>query len=187
MFVNSMRVLVLESPNASTPFFPVLASACCFFDSSGSACYRHELALGRTSLAAFPSAHQRTASILSTARVIHIFPMPSIASIIFCAIIAPVMSPNLDPRLFDLLSDLTAVLGRAGTEIDVVCGYRTSWSNEFLRRTTVGVAKHSQHMLGEAIDIRMPGVPPLSCATRHSVCIVAGSATILNRNLFTWI
>jgi uncharacterized protein YcbK (DUF882 family) len=66
---------------------------------------------------------------------------------------------NLDPRLFDLLSDLTVAVGRPGTEIDIVCGYRTPWSNEFLRRTTVGVAQHSQHILGEAIDIRIPGVP----------------------------
>jgi uncharacterized protein YcbK (DUF882 family) len=64
----------------------------------------------------------------------------------------------LDPRLFDLLSDLTTAVGRAGTEIDIVCGYRTPWSNEFLRRTTFGVAKHSQHMEGEAIDIRIPGI-----------------------------
>lgn len=65
---------------------------------------------------------------------------------------------TLDPRLFDLLSDLTFAVGRPGAEIDIVCGYRTPWSNEFLRRTTVGVAKHSQHILGEAIDIRIPGV-----------------------------
>ena len=65
---------------------------------------------------------------------------------------------DLDPRLFDLLSDLTTAVGRAGTEIDIVCGYRTPRSNEFLRRTTSGVAKHSQHVLGEAIDIRIPGV-----------------------------
>lgn len=64
----------------------------------------------------------------------------------------------LDPRLFDLLSDLTAAVGQAGKEIDIVCGYRTPSSNEFLRRTTSGVAEHSQHMLGEAIDIRIPGV-----------------------------
>jgi uncharacterized protein YcbK (DUF882 family) len=66
---------------------------------------------------------------------------------------------NLDPRLFDLLSDLTVAVGHPGAEIDIVCGYRTPWSNEFLRRTTVGVAQHSQHILGEAIDIRIPGVP----------------------------
>lgn len=66
---------------------------------------------------------------------------------------------RLDPRLFDLLHDLTSALGRPDTEIDIVCGYRTPWSNEFLRRTTVGVAQHSLHMEGEAIDIRIPGVP----------------------------
>jgi uncharacterized protein YcbK (DUF882 family) len=65
---------------------------------------------------------------------------------------------TLDPKLFDLLSDLTSAVGRAGKEIDIVCGYRTPWSNEFLRRTTSGVAEHSQHMQGEAIDIRIPGV-----------------------------
>jgi uncharacterized protein YcbK (DUF882 family) len=65
---------------------------------------------------------------------------------------------TLDPRLFDLLNDLTTALGRPGTEIDIVCGYRTPWSNEFLRRTTSGVAERSQHVLGEAIDIRIPGV-----------------------------
>lgn len=65
---------------------------------------------------------------------------------------------TLDPRLFDLLSDLTAAVGRVGTEIDIVCGYRTPWSNEFLRCTTSGVAEHSQHMRGEAIDIQIPGV-----------------------------
>jgi len=72
---------------------------------------------------------------------------------------------SLDPRLFDLLNDLTAAVGRAGKEIDIVCEYRTPWSNEFLRRTTSGVAKHSQHMEGEAIDIRIPGV---STAFSHS-------------------
>jgi uncharacterized protein YcbK (DUF882 family) len=65
----------------------------------------------------------------------------------------------LDPALFDLLHDLTVTLGRDGTEIDIVCGYRSPASNEFLRRTTFGVAQHSRHMLGEAIDIRVPGVP----------------------------
>jgi uncharacterized protein YcbK (DUF882 family) len=66
---------------------------------------------------------------------------------------------TLDRRLFDLLNDLTTSVGHAGTEIDIVCGYRTPRSNEFLRHTTSGVAKHSQHMQGKAIDIRIPGVP----------------------------
>ena len=60
-----------------------------------------------------------------------------------------------------MLHDLTVAVGRPEAEIDIVCGYRTPWSNEFLRSTTFGVASHSLHMLGEAIDIRMPGVPTL--------------------------
>ncbi len=66
---------------------------------------------------------------------------------------------QLDRRVFDLLHDLTAAVGKPDSEIDIICGYRTPWSNEFLRRTTQGVASHSLHMQGEAIDIRMPGVP----------------------------
>jgi uncharacterized protein YcbK (DUF882 family) len=65
---------------------------------------------------------------------------------------------HYDPRLFDLLSDLTASVGRAGAELHVICGYRSPWSNEFLRTHTVGVAQHSLHMQAEAIDIRLPGL-----------------------------
>jgi len=63
-----------------------------------------------------------------------------------------------DPRVFDLLHDLDAKLGRPNGEIDIVCGYRTPWSNEFLRTHGHGVAVHSLHMEAKAIDIRMPGV-----------------------------
>jgi len=65
---------------------------------------------------------------------------------------------HFDPRLFDLLSDLTTELGRRDTEIAVVCGYRTPSTNASLRRRSRRVAKHSLHMQAEAIDIRVPGV-----------------------------
>ena len=65
---------------------------------------------------------------------------------------------HFDPRLFDLLHDLTGSLGQQDAEIDVVCGYRTPWSNSFLRSRSRAVAKHSLHMEAMAIDIRMPGV-----------------------------
>jgi uncharacterized protein YcbK (DUF882 family) len=66
-----------------------------------------------------------------------------------------------DARLFDLLYDLTASLGDSGGEIDVICGYRTPWSNEFLRTRNLhtGVAQHSLHMQAQAIDIRLRGIP----------------------------
>ena len=68
---------------------------------------------------------------------------------------------HFDPRLFDLLYDLTASINNWGGEIDVICGYRTPWSNDFLRARSshTGVARHSLHMQAEAIDIRLPGIP----------------------------
>ena len=65
---------------------------------------------------------------------------------------------HFDPRLFDLLNELTASLGHPNGEIDVVCGYRTPETNRMLRRRSRRVAKHSLHMQAMAIDIRVPGV-----------------------------
>lgn len=69
-------------------------------------------------------------------------------------------SSHYDPREFDVLHNVLATLGRQNSVIDVVCGYRTPWSNNFLRTrsASTGVAQHSQHMLAKAIDIRIPGV-----------------------------
>ncbi len=69
---------------------------------------------------------------------------------------------HYDPRLFDILSQLTAAVGRPNAEIDIICGYRSSWSNEFLRSRSAGVAKNSLHMRAHAIDIRIPGISTLT-------------------------
>ena len=68
---------------------------------------------------------------------------------------------HFDPRLYDILSDLTLSIGRPGGEIDIICGYRTPSTNESLRAHTTGVAKNSLHIQAEAIDLRMPGVDTL--------------------------
>jgi uncharacterized protein YcbK (DUF882 family) len=68
---------------------------------------------------------------------------------------------HFDPRLYDILSDLTASVGHPGSEIDIVCGYRTTSTNAALRAHTTGVAKNSLHVQAEAIDLRMPGVNTL--------------------------
>ena len=67
---------------------------------------------------------------------------------------------HYDVKEFDLLHSVMAKLGKSDAVIDIVCGYRTPWSNNFLRtRSAVtGVAKNSQHMQAKAIDIRVPGV-----------------------------
>ncbi len=62
-----------------------------------------------------------------------------------------------DPREFDLLHDILIRLGRSEATIDVVCGYRTAETNANLRAASNGVAEHSQHILGHAIDIQIPG------------------------------
>lgn len=72
---------------------------------------------------------------------------------------------SYDPSEFDLLHNLLTRLKRPNAIINIVCGYRTPQSNEFLRTrggtedpSETGVAEHSQHMLAKAIDIRVPGV-----------------------------
>jgi uncharacterized protein YcbK (DUF882 family) len=69
---------------------------------------------------------------------------------------------HFDPRLYDILSDLTLSIGHPGGEIDIVCGYRTPSTNESLRAHTTGVAKNSLHIQAEAIDLRMPGIDTLA-------------------------
>jgi uncharacterized protein YcbK (DUF882 family) len=68
---------------------------------------------------------------------------------------------HFDPRLYDILSDLTASVGHPNSEIDIICGYRSSATNAALRAHTNGVAKNSLHIQAEAIDLRMPGVNTL--------------------------
>jgi uncharacterized protein YcbK (DUF882 family) len=68
---------------------------------------------------------------------------------------------HYDPKEFDLLHNLMARLHKPNAEIDIVCGYRSPESNEFLRQgdsEATGVAKNSQHVQAKAIDIRVPGV-----------------------------
>jgi uncharacterized protein YcbK (DUF882 family) len=66
---------------------------------------------------------------------------------------------SYDPKEFDVLHAMMSRLGRGDGLIDVVCGYRTPETNAELRRNSpqTGVAEHSQHMEGHAIDLRVPG------------------------------
>jgi len=65
---------------------------------------------------------------------------------------------HFNPRLYDTLEDLTISVDHPGAEIEIVCGYRSRWTNEFLRSHTTGVAKNSLHIQAEAIDLRIPGI-----------------------------
>lgn len=65
----------------------------------------------------------------------------------------------MDRRLLELLFALRSALGTT-RPFHVISGYRSPESNAYLRglSPTSGVAKQSQHMLGRATDIRVPGV-----------------------------
>ena len=42
--------------------------------------------------------------------------------------------------------------------IQIISGYRSPQTNQMLRAASNGVAKHSLHMEGRALDIRFPGI-----------------------------
>ena len=64
----------------------------------------------------------------------------------------------IDPKLFDLL---WTIHERAGVDgpFHLISGYRSPQTNEMLRSQGRQVAKNSMHVKGQAIDIRLPGVP----------------------------
>ncbi|HEX9366572.1 MAG TPA: DUF882 domain-containing protein [Vicinamibacterales bacterium] len=66
----------------------------------------------------------------------------------------------IDPALLDLLFALNGVLG-TDQPFHVISGYRTPETNAMLQErggAHSGVATHSLHIEGKAIDIRVPGI-----------------------------
>lgn len=64
---------------------------------------------------------------------------------------------RMDPRLFDVVWEVYRTAG-AGEPIVIVSAYRSPETNAMLRRRSSAVAEHSQHILGKAMDTRMPGM-----------------------------
>ncbi|NOT11453.1 MAG: YcbK family protein [Methylococcaceae bacterium] len=64
---------------------------------------------------------------------------------------------SIDTALIDQLYDLKTLMG-IRKPFDIVSGYRSPHTNAKLRRRSHGVARHSLHMQGRAIDIRIEGV-----------------------------
>jgi uncharacterized protein YcbK (DUF882 family) len=64
---------------------------------------------------------------------------------------------DIDPRLLDELSRLNGLVG-AAAPYQIISGYRSPATNAMLHANSEGVASHSLHMEGKAIDIRMAGV-----------------------------
>ncbi len=67
----------------------------------------------------------------------------------------------IDPRLLDYAYEVARQLG-AEPLYGVISGYRSPQTNENLRERSSGVARHSLHIEGRAMDVRLARV---DCAT----------------------
>ncbi len=65
---------------------------------------------------------------------------------------------EIAPATIDLAWEMHEELG-SKEPINIICGFRSSDTNEMLRRTVGGQAKQSQHITGKAIDITFPDIP----------------------------
>jgi uncharacterized protein YcbK (DUF882 family) len=62
----------------------------------------------------------------------------------------------IEPAVLDILADLRTIANHP-QPYEVICGYRSPETNAALRRHSSGVAEHSLHMQGRAIDVRLQG------------------------------
>jgi uncharacterized protein YcbK (DUF882 family) len=62
----------------------------------------------------------------------------------------------IDPHLLDLLYAIREELG-CQQAFHIISGYRSPTTNAYLRALRRGVAEHSLHMDGKAVDLRLPG------------------------------
>lgn len=66
---------------------------------------------------------------------------------------------RMDPRLYDFMYQIRRDTG-GRRAFEIISGYRSPVTNEHLRTSRGGgVARRSLHMDGQAIDLRLPGVP----------------------------
>ena len=65
---------------------------------------------------------------------------------------------EMDPLVFDVLWHTMQQTGYGGT-VEVLSAFRSPEHNAWLASVSRGVARDSQHMNGNAMDVRFPGVP----------------------------
>ena len=65
----------------------------------------------------------------------------------------------IDPGALDIAWVLARATERPGGTFEIISGYRSPTTNAALHERSAGVATHSMHLVGKAIDLRLPGVP----------------------------
>ena len=71
----------------------------------------------------------------------------------------------IDPALMDYLHDVGRAAG-VDPAFSVISGYRSPQTNSMLHERSSGVAQHSLHMEGRAIDVRVTGIDCAELAAR---------------------
>ncbi len=64
----------------------------------------------------------------------------------------------IDMELMGILCQIKRISGSTGV-FEIISGYRSPATNRLLRQRSSGVARHSLHMKGKAVDIRLTDVP----------------------------
>jgi uncharacterized protein YcbK (DUF882 family) len=78
----------------------------------------------------------------------------------------------IDPSLMDYLVEVAHAVG-VDPAFSVISGYRSPQTNAYLHEKSTGVAQHSLHMEGRAIDVRVAGVDCASLAA-HALDLKRG-------------
>lgn len=89
---------------------------------------------------------------------------------------------GMDLAVIEFLNGVAGQFGPA-RDIHIVSGYRSSRYNELLRRRSEGVARGSLHLLGRAVDMRIPGVE-LDQLRRAALRLRAGGVGFYPRSDF---
>ncbi len=65
----------------------------------------------------------------------------------------------IDPGALDIAWALAQATDRPRGTFEIISGYRSPHTNAVLHERSAGEPVHSLHLLGKAIDLRLPGVP----------------------------
>lgn len=91
----------------------------------------------------------------------------------------------IDPKLFDQLYRLQGLLGTQKS-VQLISGYRSIDTNTEMRSQSRGVAKHSYHTKGQAMDFHIEGIA-LSQVRKAALAMRAGGVGYYPRNNFVHI
>ncbi|SUI74223.1 Bacterial protein of uncharacterised function (DUF882) [Serratia marcescens] len=92
---------------------------------------------------------------------------------------------SIDPSLFDHLYRLQGLLGTS-KPVQLISGYRSVDTNNELRAHSRGVAKHSYHTKGQAMDFHIEGIQ-LSNIRKAALKMRAGGVGYYPRSNFVHI